>query len=112
MMRCSGLKRLAVTHHGFNRIGMIRAGELFFLRLPAFDNGQRHEFFREPAIDAEHAERLLLGVFVRCVRRVTFLPQEFSCSQKQPRAHLPSHHVAPLINEQRQIAIGLDPVPI
>ncbi len=40
---------------------------------------------------------------------VTLLPQEFARAQEQPRAHLPPQDVAPLVVEQREIAIALDP---
>ena len=43
---------------------------------------------------------------------MTFLPEEFACTQEQTSTHLPSHHVAPLVAEYRQIAIRLDPVLI
>ena len=69
-------------------------------------------FFGEPPVNAEHTQRLFFGIFVRRMRRVTFLPQKFRRAQEQARSHLPSNDVAPLVDQQRQIAIRLDPIPV
>ena len=61
------------------------------------------------AIDLEHLQRLGHGVVAVGVRGMTFLPEEFGRAQEQARAHLPAHDVRPLVDEQRQIAIALDP---
>ncbi len=50
-------------------------------------------------------ERLLVGG----VRGVTFLPKKLARPKKHPRAHLPAHHVGPLVDEHRQIAVALNP---
>ena len=41
---------------------------------------------------------------------VALLPEEFRCAQERTGAHLPSHDIAPLIAEQWQVAVGVDPV--
>ncbi len=43
---------------------------------------------------------------------MTFLPEELRRPQKQAGPQLPPHDVAPLIDEQRQIAIALHPLRI
>ena len=43
---------------------------------------------------------------------MTLLPKELRGSEEQTSSHFPSNDVAPLIDEQRQIAIGLNPIPI
>ena len=43
---------------------------------------------------------------------VPFLPEEFGGPQKEPRAHLPPHDIRPLIDQYRQIAVGLHPLGI
>ena len=40
---------------------------------------------------------------------VAFLPEEFRGAQEQPRAHLPAHHIGPLVDQHRQVAVALDP---
>ena len=52
----------------------------------------------------------LNGFLFRSVSRVSFLPQEFSSTQKHTRTHLPTHHVSPLVTEDRKITIRLNPV--
>ena len=44
------------------------------------------------------------------VRGVAFLPEELGGAQEQARAHLPAHHVGPLVDEQRQVAVALHPL--
>ena len=41
---------------------------------------------------------------------MSFLPQKFSRTQKHPGTHFPTHHISPLITQNRQIPIGLYPV--
>ena len=38
------------------------------------------------------------------------LPQELECAHKGTCAHLPAVHVAPLVHEQGQVAVGLHPL--
>src|SRR3712207_9095306 len=54
--------------------------------------------------------RSLLGLVVRGVRGVAFLPEELERTQEQARAHLPPDHVRPLVDEQRQVAVALHPL--
>ena len=54
--------------------------------------------------------RFFLRFLLRRMGGVPFLPEELGRAQEQPGAHLPADDVAPLIDEQRQIAIALDPV--
>ena len=41
---------------------------------------------------------------------MAFLPEEFRRAQEQSRAHFPSHHVGPLVDHHRQVAIAADPL--
>ncbi len=40
---------------------------------------------------------------------VALLPQELGGAQEQPRAQLPAHDVGPLVEQQRQVPVALDP---
>jgi len=40
---------------------------------------------------------------------VAFLPKELGGAKEHAGAQLPAHHVGPLVQEQRQVAIALDP---
>nr|GFC75354.1 hypothetical protein [Tanacetum cinerariifolium] len=41
---------------------------------------------------------------------VAFLPQKLGGAQEEARAHFPAYHVGPLVDEQRQVAVALNPV--
>ncbi len=43
---------------------------------------------------------------------MTFLPQELGRAQEQPRAQLPAHDVAPLVDEHGQVAVGANPLAV
>ncbi|CAB4711194.1 unannotated protein [freshwater metagenome] len=43
------------------------------------------------------------------VSAVAFLPQELASPQKQSGSKLPTHHIRPLIQQERQVSIGLNP---
>ena len=43
---------------------------------------------------------------------VAFLPEEFRGAQEQARAHFPADDVGPLVDQDRQIAIGLHPLRV
>ena len=110
VVRRSCLQRLVVLHHRFTRIRPQRAGKLFGISFLPRNHRHRHVFLHERAVHAEHLARLDLGFIVRRVRGVSFLPQKFHRTQKQARAHFPSHDVSPLVVEQRQITIALHPL--
>src|SRR5579863_5824346 len=40
---------------------------------------------------------------------MSFLPEKFSRTKEKSCSHFPSHHIGPLINQQRKIAVGLNP---
>ena len=85
----------------FSRVGLL-----------ALDHRHRHELLGELGVDVEHAQRLLVRLLRGLVRGVAFLPEELRGAQEQARAHLPAHDVAPLVDEQRQIAIALHPLRV
>ena len=41
---------------------------------------------------------------------MAFLPQEFSGAQEGTGTHFPANDIGPLVDQQRQISIRLDPV--
>ena len=43
------------------------------------------------------------------MRGVALLPQELARAQEEARPHLPAHDVRPLVVEERQVAVALDP---
>ena len=41
-----------------------------------------------------------------------FLPEELCRPKKKSRTHLPTHHISPLVDQDRQIAPRLDPLGV
>src|SRR5262249_51311030 len=89
---------------------MMSTSKLFFLSLLAFDHRQGDIFLGESAVNTKHSQRLFLRVLIRRMRRVPLLPEELRSPQKQPRTHFPPDDVAPLVDQQRQIPIRLNPI--
>ena len=109
-MRRTALQRLAVLHQRLDRERVLRSGEALVGRLVAHDHRQRHPFLGEAPIDVDHLRGLFHGLLARGVRRMALLPEELGRAQEQARAHLPPHDVGPLVAEDGQVAVGLDPV--
>ena len=106
------LKRLFVAHHGFAGVGVRGAGEAFPRRLLPLDDRQRQAVFHDAPVDFEHPERLFERFRLRRMGRMPLLPEKFGCPQEQPRPFLPPHDVRPLVDQDRQIPPGLDPLAV
>ena len=104
------MQSLAVLHHGFDAVGVQRTGKPFVRRLDALEHRHGHPALREVGVDVEHLACFCYGFFGCFVGSVALLPEEFSSAQEQTRAHFPAHHVGPLVHQQRQIAVTLDPI--
>ena len=111
-MACSSLQCFAILHHCLNRKRLNRSRESLISRLATDDHGHCHPILGKVCIDIDHL--LCLGdcLFAGGMHRVTFLPQELCCSQKHSRTHFPSHHIRPLVDQDGQIAMTLDPFGI
>jgi len=88
---------------------MHRAGKFFAAAFTPRDYRNRGILDGEARIDVQHAQRFLFRLLFRGVGGVPFLPVEFQRTQEEARAHLPTHHVTPLVDEQRQVPVTLDP---
>jgi len=61
--------------------------------------------------NVHHLVHLSVGVGSGSVRRVAFLPQELSRAQERSGVfELPAHHIAPLVELERKIAVRSDPL--
>ena len=109
-MRGSGLKGFPVLHHRLDSQGIQCPGKTFRFTLMPHNHRHSHPFFGKLSIYTNHFLSFLNGFLFRRVSRVSFLPQEFSSTQKHTRTHLPTHHVSPLVTEDRKITIRLNPV--
>ena len=90
--------------------GLDRAGELFGLGLVALHHGHGHHALGEVGVDLEHLPGLGNAFLVGGVGRVALLPEELAGAQEHPRPQLPAHDVGPLVDEERQVPIGADPL--
>ena len=106
------LKRFPIAHHRFDGIGVMRSREFLCLCFQSLNDRQCNIVFRESPVDAKNTQGFLFSILIGRVSGMPFLPQEFRGSQKQPCAHFPSNDIAPLIQEQWQIPIRLDPIPV
>ena len=108
----AGLQGLAISHHRFDGVGLDRSGKLLTLRLFTLDHRKSHVVFGEAGVDLEHAQGFLVGLFLRGVGGMTLLPQELRGPQEETGSHLPTHDIGPLIDQQRQITVGLNPIAV
>ena len=112
IVRSAGLQRLAVAHHGFDRIGLIGSGETLGIGLAAGDDGDGGFVHCEVGIDVQHLARFEFGLVQRGVRGVSLLPEKFERAQEKLGAQFPAHHAVPLIDQHRQVAVGLNPLRV
>jgi hypothetical protein len=101
----------AIACHRFERVGARRAREALAIGLAADDDGDCQELAHVPLIHlVVNLQRVRLGVLFAGVSGVALLPKKFARAQEQTRPHLPPHDVGPLVEQQRQVAIGVDPL--
>ena len=108
----ASLEGLAVLHHRLDAERVDRTWEAFAFGLAAHDHRHRHVVLGEVRVDLEHLVGLLDRFGLGRVDRVAFLPEELGGAKKEARAHLPADDVGPLVDQNRQIAVGLDPLRI
>ena len=108
-MRCSGLDRLLVLHHRLDRERHVRSGKPLVLGLFSGDYRDRKVVAQKFLIHTVHQSRFIKRLSRSLVRGVALLPQKLRRTKKHPRPHFPTHHIGPLIDQQRQVAIRLDP---
>ncbi len=109
-MTCACLQRLAVLHHCLDCIGIQCASKSFVGCLHSDNYGHSHVISCKLSIKINHLHSAVFRLFRRCVSAVPFLPKEFSGTQEHTCAHLPAHHIRPLVTQQREITIAVNPV--
>ena len=109
-VRGAGLKGFAILHHRFDRVRVDGAREALARGLRAANHGHRHVVLSEGGVHVEHLARLFARFSLRRVRGVPLLPEELRGAEEEARAELPTHHVRPLVDEQRQVAVALHPL--
>ena len=111
-MRGSRLQGLVILHHSLDGVGIHGARKTFVPGLFALHHGHRHVLFSETSVEIEDCLGLLHRLGFRGVNRMPLLPEKFRGAQKEPGPQLPANHVGPLVDQDRQIPIGLNPLGI
>src|SRR5438093_1576007 len=83
----------------FTAISFFSACKSFIHCLYSFDYRRCHPLLGELRVYIQHLLCFMYCLLFCCMCSVSFLPKKFCGSQKQSRAHFPSHNVCPLINE-------------
>ena len=112
IVRSAGLEGLAVAHHGFDRKGLIRSGETLGIGLAARDDGDGGFVHCKVGVDVQHLARFGFRFGQRGVRGVALLPEKFERAEEKLGAKFPADHAIPLIDQHRQVAIGLNPLRV
>ena len=95
----------------FDRGGLVSTGKFFLFRLVSLNDGDGQQVFVNTAVQIEGLLDHGVGIVVRGVGRVSFLPQEFAGSQKGCGVlKFPPHHIGPLVEFEGQIAMRTDPI--
>ena len=105
------LQRLAVAHHRLGRPGAHRPGEALALGLVAEQCRDAGHLLGGVEVHvAKDPERVGGRLGLGRVRGVALLPEELGRAEEQTGPHLPADHVGPLVDEQGQVAVALDPL--
>ena len=110
VMAGAGLQSAPIPHHRFDRIGMDGTSKPFFFALQATEHRDGGIFLSQIFVDLQHLPGFRFRFLACSVRGMAFLPQEFTGPQESPWPQFPAHHIGPLIDQQRQVAIRLNPI--
>ena len=108
-VRRTALQRLTILHQCLDGVGLYGTGEALVGAFHTDMHGDSEEVAGEVGVDIDHAYCFFFGLLTGSVGGVTFLPEELSGAQEEARAHLPAYDVRPLVAEDRQVTVGLDP---
>ena len=82
-----------------------------WLGLAADQHGHGEHVDHEVAVDVvEDLQRVGAGVGLGGVGGVALLPEELAGAQEDAGAQLPADHVGPLVEQQGQVAVAVDPL--
>ena len=105
----AGLDGLLVLHHCFDGEGHLGAGEAFGFGFFSHDDGDGEDFAEEVGVELVDHACLHDGLLLRLVRGMAFLPEEFGGAEEEAGTHFPTHDVGPLVDEEGEVTVGLDP---
>ena len=108
-MRCSGLDGFAVLDHRLDGECHVCAGEAFVFGFFAGDDGDGEVVAEEFLVLAVDHACLDDGLVLGFVGGVAFLPEKLSGAEEKAGPHFPAHDVGPLVDEEWEVAVRLDP---
>ena len=85
-----------------------RSDSRFFAR----EDGDGEVIAGEGGVDFEHLLGLGDGLGLGFVGGMAFLPEEFRGAEEDAGAHFPADDVGPLVDEDGEVAVGLDPLGV
>jgi hypothetical protein len=88
---------------------VVGAGKFFGVGFFSGDYRDGGVVHGEIGVDVQHLAGFEFGFFAGGVGGMAFLPIKFEGAEKKFGAELPADHAVPLIHEDGQIAIGLNP---
>ena len=106
------LQRFSILHHGFNCICIKCAGKTFVGWFYSLYDRNGHIFFCKFTIYIQHSDCFFFCFLTSSMSSMAFLPQKFSSTQEKACAHFPTENVSPLVAENRQVTVWLNPVLI
>ena len=101
------LKCLTIMHESLDGISSYGTGKLLLLGLLSLYDRDRKHVLRDVRIDLEHKLRSLLSLLRGCMHGMSLLPQELTGSQERTGGLLPTNDRDPLVEDLREITIGL-----
>ena len=111
-MRGRTLKGFTILHHRFHSVGRQSTRKLLSLRFLAGNYWNRQIVLLKASIHLQHLECLFLSFFIGFMGSVSLLPKELRSPEKKSGSLFPTHHVSPLVDQNRQISIAIDPLRI
>jgi hypothetical protein len=103
------LEGLPVLHDRFDGEGLHRTGESFGSGFFAFDDRHGHVLLGKLGIEVQHPAGFGHGLLGGGMHGMSLLPQKLGGPEKHPGPHFPTDHIGPLVDQDGQVLIGLDP---
>jgi hypothetical protein len=72
---------------------------------------ERRGYPTKLGVEIDHLCRGAQSIVSRGVSGVALLPQKFRSSEEGSRAEFPANYIGPLVDLQRQVAVGVNPLP-
>ncbi|MNC54711.1 hypothetical protein D3C75_1042060 [compost metagenome] len=112
IMRGSRLNGTSILHHRFDGIRIHRTRKTFRRRLLTGNNRYRQIAFYKITVDLQHLHRFFTRFRFILMGGVAFLPEKLARADERQCPFLPADYVGPLIDQDRQITVRLNPFGI